>query len=427
MKKFIFLALTVLLGTAVSAQNLLTNGDFEGGAVAWTGNAFNIQCDGMPPNCFNFADVAVAGDPFAVNLSQQGLDLVEGEKYVLKFDASTDPVTGTRDMIVGIGLSANPFTAQVVTADLTSTTQTFEFPLVANFTDANSRVLFDMGGATGVVVIDNVSLELQTGGGGEPTDAAPTPPSRDPGSVFSIYSDAYTNQPNVVFGAFGVGTLDITEENIGGDNFQEIVFTQPATQFLLVDWDAIVDASGLTHFHMDYWTDTTLSAGMVANPKWSNHVGNNGETSAFELTNPVGTFGEWVSIDVEISTFDQGDLTQQRDALRQFILTVAGAADGARTVYIDNIYLHDNTVLSTDDFSALDITAFPNPVTNNLNINSAENINQVTIFNMLGQAVLEVAPNNSDATIDVSALQSGLHIVRVATDSGSQTLKVVKR
>ena len=424
MKKFTLLVLSVFIGVSVNAQNLLSNGDFEGGNTDWFGNAFNIQCDGG--NCFNFAEILVAGNPFDVNLSQ-GLEIVQGETYTLTFDASTDPVTANRTMIVGIGLNEAPFTADTQTANLTDTTQSFSFEFTASFGLANSRVLFDMGAETGVVVIDNVSLVVGGSGGTEPTDAAPTPPARDPSSVISIYSDAYTNVPNVVFGAFGVGTLDITDRMIGGDNQKEIVFTQPDPAFLLVDWgDDLVDATAMTHFHMDYWIDTSLQTGLIANPKWSNHVGNMGETSFFELTNPVTTFGEWVSIDIPIADFDGGD-PSLRDSLRQFILTVVGADNGARTVFLDNIYLHQNTVLSTNDVNAVDVAAFPNPVLNDLTFRANESINQITIYNALGQVVLQDAPNSTDVNLDVSQLQTGVYIARVATDSGSQTLRVVKR
>ncbi|MEM7187135.1 MAG: Ig-like domain-containing protein [Bacteroidota bacterium] len=142
-------------GGGGGGDNLLANGDFEGGDTDWFGNAFNIQCDGG--NCFNFAEIAVAGNPFDVNLSQ-GLEIVQGQSYTLTFDASTDPGTGTRTMIVGIGLNEAPFTADTEIATLTDTTQTFEFTFTASFGLANSRVLFDMGAETGVVVIDNVSL-----------------------------------------------------------------------------------------------------------------------------------------------------------------------------------------------------------------------------------------------------------------------------
>ncbi|MEQ9168636.1 MAG: carbohydrate binding domain-containing protein, partial [Fulvivirga sp.] len=112
-------------------------------------------------------NVASAGNPFDVNISQL-VELTPGENYALTFDASSD---GNRTMIVGIGQSADPFYADTETVNLTTDTQTFTLELSAiddgtsnTFGDATSRVLFDMGAAVGVVVIDNVILT--TGGSG---------------------------------------------------------------------------------------------------------------------------------------------------------------------------------------------------------------------------------------------------------------------
>ncbi|GGG08272.1 hypothetical protein GCM10011344_06050 [Dokdonia pacifica] len=151
-------------GGGGGGDNLLINGDFEQGMTVWEGNGFNVQTDGG--NSFNFVDVATAGDPFAVNLSQRGLDISDGDTFTLTFDASTDAATGSRTMIAGIGLFEAPFTNQAMEVTVTDVTQTFTIELTANFTSTDSRVLFDMGADTGVLVIDNVILELNDGGGG---------------------------------------------------------------------------------------------------------------------------------------------------------------------------------------------------------------------------------------------------------------------
>lgn len=407
-------------------DGLLTNGDFQEGMVVWEGNGFNVQSDSG--NNFNFVNVETAGNPFDVNLSQRGIDITEGQEFTLSFDASTDATTGSRTMIAGIGLFVDPFTNQSQEVTITENIQTFELTLVANFTSTDSRVLFDMGADTGIVVIDNVSLFLNDNDDDPaPMVAAPVPPAREESAVFSIYSDAYTNQPEVVFGAFNVGTLDITETSIDGDNFQEIVFTQPDTGFLLVDWGTVVDAGSMTHFHMDYWTATDLTTGLIANPKWSNHVGDNGETSAFELTNPVNTFGEWVSIDIPLDDFDAGDPTQQRDALRQFVLTVVGADAGARTLFVDNIYLHNNTVLSTEEFDLTNVKAYPNPSNTQWTISlNNQTIESITVYDVLGRKVLEQDVNNSEITVDTSNLSKGMFIANVTTAQGTQSIKLIK-
>lgn len=134
-------------------DGLLTNGAFSSTTEAWSGNGFNVLNEGGTN--FNFVNVATAGDAFNVNLSQV-LPLVQGKNYILSFEASSDRA---RTMLAGIGLSVDPFTNDSKSVNLTTTKQTFTLELSAvAFGGANSRVLFDMGAAVGVVVIDNVKL-----------------------------------------------------------------------------------------------------------------------------------------------------------------------------------------------------------------------------------------------------------------------------
>lgn len=141
-------------------DGLLTNGDFENGTEGWTGNALNVVTEGG--NSFNLANVTTAGNAFDVNLSQV-LELTQDANYILTFDASSDR---DRGIIAGIGLNVAPFTNTSQTVNLTTTTQTFTLNLNATgFGGVDSRVLFDMGAEIGTVVIDNVSLMLDNGGG----------------------------------------------------------------------------------------------------------------------------------------------------------------------------------------------------------------------------------------------------------------------
>ena len=140
---------------------LVVNGDFEMGTAPWT---FGVATPIAPSllvtqndNTYFSINVAAVGNPYDVNLSQKAINMTQGTTYRLTFDAwaSVD-----RPMIVGIGLSENPFTNQTVSRNLTTTSQNFSIDLVANFSSANSRVIFDMGAALGTVNIDNVTLTV---------------------------------------------------------------------------------------------------------------------------------------------------------------------------------------------------------------------------------------------------------------------------
>jgi len=95
----------------------------------------------------------------------------------------------------------------------------------------------------------------------------------------------------------------------------------------------------------------------------------------------------------------------------------------------ESISISDNCEFFSLEDPALPnlIKMYPNPVSNYLLIenNSNVSINRVQVFNALGSLVLEVG--NPDPTIDVSGLAAGLLLVKVITDNGVLTHKIVKQ
>ncbi len=261
-----------------------------------------------------------------------------------------------------------------------------------------------------------------------PTTPAPTPIARNAAGVFSIYGDAYAQQPGVVFGAFDVGTQDLTDIEIApGDDILKAVTTAAAGRnFIFADWGAPIDVSAMTNYHMDYWIQTEFTAGLVFDHKFSNHAGDAGESSAFQEVTPVVTLGEWVSIDIPISSFSIGSPNQIRDELRQYILTVAGADLNTRIVYLDNIYLY-NDALSTDEFAAGDFRVYPNPTLTSWNIESKTTISSVTVYDILGKQVTRLTPNASAVEISTSNIKSGVYFARIQGLNGSKTVKLIKQ
>ena len=140
---------------------LVTNGDFENGTTPWTIGVANAIPSSLlvsdNGNTYFSINVAAVGNPFDVNLSHIGINMTQGTTYRLTFDAWASV---NRTMITGIGLSGNPFTNQTVSRDLTTSVQNYSIDLVANFSNTNSRIIFDMGAALGTVNIDNVTLNV---------------------------------------------------------------------------------------------------------------------------------------------------------------------------------------------------------------------------------------------------------------------------
>lgn len=82
--------------------------------------------------------------------------------------------------------------------------------------------------------------------------------------------------------------------------------------------------------------------------------------------------------------------------------------------------------LATEQFSTAKFNIFPNPVSNNLTIESAKNIDHVSVYNLLGQEVASKSPSVSSMNIDVSNLHDGVYIVKTKVEGKIETTRIVK-
>lgn len=83
-----------------------------------------------------------------------------------------------------------------------------------------------------------------------------------------------------------------------------------------------------------------------------------------------------------------------------------------------------STTLSTTKNSTIISKIYPNPVSNTLKIKTDNNVKKITVFNLLGKAVLKTNQKN----IDVTTLNSGVYFLNIETKSGQiEAKKFVKK
>jgi Secretion system C-terminal sorting domain len=267
-----------------------------------------------------------------------------------------------------------------------------------------------------------------------PTTAAPTPPNRPVADVKSIFSDAYTP----------VTTIGYT----GDDNTYNTSWCGAATALVQVEGNNTnkitglgcegiaflagrFDAAGFTHFHMDIWTPTATQDKSF-NFKFSNWNGTTGETNAFEYSAnnsnilTSGAEGAWISIDIPMSSFGcintpPGNACPSKSDFAQFVIT-----SDLGTVFYDNLYLHKNTTLGTNDYEVTNVKLYPNPATNVLNIESVLTIEKVSVYNILGQEVISQTPNTELVTLDVASLQVGVYVVKTSINGNVSSTQFIK-
>ena len=83
--------------------------------------------------------------------------------------------------------------------------------------------------------------------------------------------------------------------------------------------------------------------------------------------------------------------------------------------------------LAVNGFEIADnLKVYPNPIKDILNISFDNQINIISIYNLLGQEIISKKVNANDVKIDVLGLNSGTYFVKVIGDNFEKIIKVIK-
>ncbi len=109
------------------------------------------------------------------------------------------------------------------------------------------------------------------------------------------------------------------------------------------------------------------------------------------------------------------------------------------------IYLEDNTltmntgisfdiivasqeILGNNDIAIeSNLLMYPNPATNLTTITSLQEISNLQIFNILGQEVQNISGKGKSMQLDISTLETGTYFVKIETEFGTDSLKLIKQ
>src|SRR5690554_302482 len=117
------------------------------------------------------------------------------------------------------------------------------------------------------------------------------------------------------------------------------------------------------------------------------------------------------------------------------ILTTTGIAQGGDTSKpigpIPNMmaalnYL-DNYLLSNNKVATIPMNVFPNPVDNELYVTFPDDfsINYMTIYDMVGREVYKMKDYKSNTPINVSAIKSGMYVLKMTSNNIEQSRKII--
>lgn len=101
-----------------------------------------------------------------------------------------------------------------------------------------------------------------------------------------------------------------------------------------------------------------------------------------------------------------------------------GAVDNLKLQAVDKLETFLSTATATIESAVAEVSVFPNPVTDVLNIRTADKVLSAKVFDASGKAVQTATASKS---LNVSKLPKGAYILKVETSGGLSTHKFIKK
>ncbi|MCG1035324.1 fibronectin type III domain-containing protein [Polaribacter sargassicola] len=132
----------------------------------------------------------------------------------------------------------------------------------------------------------------------------------------------------------------------------------------------------------------------------------------------------------EAVEIDVSDYTSKASTVKFAIWATDGLVNDGESYdfFVDNFQITTSSTLSLKDNVIEGLKMYPNPVNEELYFKSQDNnIDELTVYNLLGQEVLKVQPNVLSTEVDMSNLLTGVYIVKVKVGKELGVYRVVKK
>jgi len=114
--------------------------------------------------------------------------------------------------------------------------------------------------------------------------------------------------------------------------------------------------------------------------------------------------------------------------------TTAAPNTSSTTMVMDNLRLKasaTDTLLGVDEVATnINFSVYPNPATNLVTVTSTANssINAIEMFDVNGRMIKSIAIDNlSNVDVNISDLSSGVYMMKISSDQGTSSKKIIKQ
>lgn len=226
--------------------------------------------------------------------------------------------------------------------------------------------------------------------------------------IFTVTTSGSAGTPVAVSGTIVVNAVSV------GDQIHNFTATYTLANNFYAITGNLSDSKGTVSYN-----GLTLTKGL----KIESSAGTVSYTTTQEstLTLVFAEAGAKIKIDGVSKTASSGIITLTLPAGNHTL----GRDSGTTTVYY--IKTSYPTLGLVDNVQTSKLAVYPNPVSNQLFISSQDQkVKDVMIYNLSGTVVKNIS-NLAEETVDVSDLATGNYVIKVTTDQGIATRKIVKK
>lgn len=189
-----------------------------------------------------------------------------------------------------------------------------------------------------------------------------------------------------------------------------------------------IDLSGATGSSLTYKVGTYQTNGSFIDDKYSIYLTASNEPTDIENETPVVTklVSDDVAADAEDGSASAAEVTIDISAFDGQVVYLSFRhyeSIDINSVLIDDVKV-TAAVLSVADQNFQGFKHFV--AYNQLNLSASTSMEKVAVYNMLGQQVVSQKLANTNETVSISGLQSGVYLVSVSIDGATKTFKIVK-
>jgi hypothetical protein len=244
-----------------------------------------------------------------------------------------------------------------------------------------------------------------------------------------VIPDKVTFIPPYAFGGTGITSLTLFSSvtGIGTKSFSSCSRLTQITSKAIVPYTISPDAFSAVPRNIPLYVPCQSQLAYAKVAVWKDFkittVGGTGINFVHSADVAMGTV-EIIEMDCETSS---ASFRAIPEAGYRFVKWNDGNTDNPRTAEISaesSFTAEFAVILNVESVLAQRVSVYPNPVTDKLHINSSLPVQSITIIDALGRTITQ--QNNVTEVVNVSKLPKGVYLVKVRTEEGEVSKRVVK-